>query len=288
MNLARFGLRRPAFAAVPDVRAYVPLPAHEAALAAISRARDNGAGLALLDGTAGTGKTMAAMRFVSGLPAAHPCLVIPSAKFARPADLFQAMLFDLGAEYRGLSETELRLAVADRLLVALAADTPAVVVLDEAQHLGDEVLEEVRLLGNLGGCGVPAAFVLLVGRPGLRERLTAAGLGTVSARVRLELLDRDEAMRLVRGQLGSAEAVLDEEAAGVIADHGRGSPRLLNQLTAEAFALAVEAGAEAVDVEVALEAAARLGLAESARDEPGVLVLPDKPAARRTRKRKSA
>ena len=299
MNLARFGLRRPPFPASPDVRAYVPLATHEAAVTAVRRAHAGGAGLALVDGGSGSGKSLAALRVVSDLAGSHSCLVVPAARFARPGDLFQAILFDLGAEYRGLSETELRLAVTDRLLAGLAAGRPAVVVLDEAQHLSDDALEEVRLLGNLAGPGSPAVFVLLVAQPTLRTRLGGAGLAAVAdrlgARGRLEALDRDDSVRLVRGQLeaagGEADELIDDEAVGLLADHARGSPRLLGQSAALAFALADEAGADAVDAEAVLEAVTRLGLYDPATSSelgPEVLPLPAKPAARRSRKRKSA
>ncbi len=299
MNLARFGLRRPPFPASPDVRSYVPLATHEAAATAVRRAHAGGAGLALVDGGSGSGKSFVALRVVSDLADSHSCLVVPAARFARPGDLFQAILFDLGAEYRGLSETELRLAVTDRLLAGLAAGKPTVVVLDEAQHLSDDAIEEVRLLGNLAGPGAPAVFVLLVAQPVLRARLGGAGLAAVAdrlgARSRLEPLDGEDSVRLVRGQLeaagGEADELIDDEAAGLLAEHARGSPRLLGQAAALAFALADEAEADAVDAEAALEAVTRLGLYDPATSHelgPGVLPLPAKPAVRRTRKRKSA
>ena len=294
MNLARFGLRRPPFPAAPDARAYVPLATHEAALTAINRAHAGGDGLALVDGGPGGGKSLVALRFVSGLADSRSCVVVPAARFACPADLLQAILFDLGTEYRGLSETELRLAVADRLLSGLAAGTPAVIVLDEAQHLSDDALEEVRLLGNLAGPGAPAVFVLLVAQPVFRARLGGSGLAAVADRLgsrsRLDPLDGEDSVRLIRGQLtaagGDADELIDEEAIGLLAAHGRGSPRLLGQAAALAFALADEAGADAVDAEAALEAVTRLGLYDPATAEPEVLPL--KPAARRPRKRKSA
>jgi type II secretory pathway predicted ATPase ExeA len=236
-----------------------------------------------------------ALRFAGGLPGDQPCVVIPSSRFAKPADLLQAILFDHGADYRGLSEGELRLAVTDRLLTSLAAERPTVVVLDEAQHLSDDVLEEVRLLGNLASHRGPAVFFLLVGQPTLRARLGTSGLAAVaqrlSARCRLDSLDQDESVRFLRDQLtaaGGEPELLDEEAAGVLAGHGQGSPRLLNQLAGLAFALADEAEADAVDVEVALEACSRLGLADD-KTQPAVLSLPAKPApSRRPKKRKSA
>ncbi len=297
MNWTRFGLRRSPFAPVPDVQGYVPLTAHEAVVGAITRTFAAGGGLALMDGGPGSGKSLLGLRFAAGLSSEQSCVVVPSSRFTKPADLHQTILFDLGAEYRGLSDTELRLAVTDRLLAGLTANHPTVIVLDEAQHLSDDALEEVRLLGNLTGRTGPAAFILLVAQPILRARLETAGLGAVSQRVaarcRIDPLDRDESVQFIRMQLahagGKSEVLIDDEAVGVLATHGRGSPRLLNQSASLAFALTAENDADAVDVEAALEAVSRLGLVDEGKIEPAVLPMATKrPVVRRSKKRKSA
>lgn len=263
--------------------AYLPLPPHEAARVELGRAFAAGHTLALLDGDPGSGKTAVALRFLADLPAAAARVFVPAAKFARPAELFQALLFDFGAEYRGLTEGELRLAVADQLLTATASGATAAVVLDEAQHLGDEMLEEVRLLGNIAGPAGPAACVLLVAQPGLRERLAAPPLSVVGQRlaVRSQVgpLDADAAARFVHALVPAGG--IDDEATGILVAHCQGRPRLLAQAVGLAASLAEQAG---VDAEAALEAVARLGLAA---DPPAPAVLPH-PATRRPRKRKSA
>ena len=85
----------------------------------------------------------------------------PQCPRERPAELLQAILFDLAKPYQGLGEQELRLAVTGHLLdFAMAGSFPTVLLLDEAQHLSLAVLEELRLLGNLEtrrGAAVPAA-----------------------------------------------------------------------------------------------------------------------------------
>jgi type II secretory pathway predicted ATPase ExeA len=296
MDLAHFGLTRRPFRPTPDTYAYHPGPAHEAALAALRAAHAAHDGLALLDGEPGTGKTLVALKFLEGLDADVPRVMVPAPRFGRPADFFQAVLFDLGAEYRGLNEQELRLAVADQLLGRLASGHTAVMVLDEAQHLTADLLEEVRLLGNLETRSAKAAFVVLVALPHLRERLarpeSAALAQRVAVRCRLEPLDPAESAKFLRHQLdaaGGSEELISDEAVALLAAQCRGLPRLLNQAAHLAFTLAGAAGADAVDAEAAVEALAQLGLAPE--PEPAVLPHPagkPKPARPRVPKRKSA
>jgi type II secretory pathway predicted ATPase ExeA len=310
MDHSHFGLTRRPFRPTPDADLYFPAAGHEAAVAALTAAYDARDGVALLDGGPGTGKTLAALRFLEALPATAPRVFLPAARFARPADLFQAILFDCGAPYQGLSEHELRLAVTDQLLRGLAAGTPTVLVLDEAQHLGPDVLEEIRLLGNLESRAAKAAFFVLVGLPVLRDRLArkdAAPLAQrVSVRPRIDPLPADESVAYLFHQLevcgGDPSEVLSEEAAGLLAGGCKGVPRVLNQAAALAFALAASGGEETVDVEAAVEALGQLGLAVPVAEEPAVVphpalpteeaeepeAVPEKPAKGRPPRRKAA
>jgi type II secretory pathway predicted ATPase ExeA len=296
MDFAHFGLTRRPFRPTPDTDSYFPAAAHEAALVALRTAFTAHAGLALLDGDPGTGKTLVALRFLEGLDAAVPRVFIPAPRFSRPADLYQAILFDLGAEYRGLTEQELRLAVTEKLLGGLIEGRPTVVVLDEAQHLSTELLEEVRLLGNLESRTAKAAFVVLVALPHLRERLAmpelAAFAQRVSARCRVGPLSREESIEYLGQQInfagGRPDALLTGESRELLADRCRGIPRLLNQTASLAFALAATAGAEEVDAEATIEALAQLGLAEPPADGPVLIPHPIRTPKRRTQKRKSA
>lgn len=283
MDLAHFGLKSRPFRPTPDTDSYFPAPSHNAAGKALRAAFASREGLALVDGEPGCGKTLVALTFLEGLDRATPRVMVPAPRFARPADLLQALLFDLGAAYHGLTEQELRLAVTEQLLGALVAGGPAVVVIDEAQHLGPDILEEVRLLGNIETRSAKAAFVVLVGQPGLRERLArpelAAFAQRVAVRCRIEPLTAEESAEYLRHQLrsagGRADDLLSEEAAALFAAKCKGLPRVLNQAAALAFTLAGSAGESAVDVEAALESLTQFGLGD---EEPAVLPHPARKA----------
>jgi type II secretory pathway predicted ATPase ExeA len=241
----------------------------------------------LIEGPPGIGKSLVVRKWLDDLLADVPRVFLPSAHAQRPADLLQAILFDLGKPYQGLSEQELRLAVTGHLLDAAdECGYPTVLVLDEAQHLSQQACEELRLLGNLETKRGAAAFTLLVAQPALRDTLRgpdyelfAQRIGTRAAVVPLTPL---ESMGYVRHQIRAAGGepgdVFDEEGISLVADACGGVPRVLNRAAALALELAAEGGAERADVEAALEALERLGLDAGGTDEPEDSILPLRPA----------
>lgn len=279
MEFTKYGFHRRPFRPTPAVELYCPCDGHEAVLASVQRAYSTGHGVALIDGPTGIGKTTVAHRFLQSLAADTRKVLLHASPGLKPADFFQAVLFDLGLPYQGLSEQELRLAVHGELLSALAAGQSVVILMDEAHHTTPAVLEEIRLFGNLQSPHDATVFVLLVGLPAIRDAIDrTAGSGfeeRLGVRCRLEPLSRDEAVRYIRHQVrecgGRPDWVLSDEALERIAEHGQGVPRRLNRIAGLAFELAAAAGEEAVDAEAVHEAAIQLGLNPSeseSRDHP--------------------
>jgi type II secretory pathway predicted ATPase ExeA len=283
VDWSHFGLARRPFRPAADPATYFPAPGHEAAAAELDAAFARREPFVLLDGEPGTGKTLVARRWLSRLPTAVPRAVLPTVHAARPADLLQAILFDLSQPYQGLSEQELRLAVTAQLLAAAEGGLPTVLLVDEAQHLTAAALEELRLLANLDTPAGAAAVAVLVAQPPLRDALArpahAPLAQRVAARPRIELLTTDQSAAYLRYQIeaagGKPAKVFDAEAVDLLARAGGGVPRVLNQAAAAAGELAAAAGADTVDAEAAVEALERLGI--SVPDEPAE---PARPAAR--------
>ena len=275
MDFAHFGLARRPFRPTPDTDSYCPTALHEAAGSVLARTYADGGGVAVLDGEPGTGKTLVVLRFLESLPAATCRILLQATKLSRPADFFQAILFDLGQPYQGMSEQELRLAVYSELLNALAREQAIVLFIDEAQNLTAEVLEEIRVLGNLESKDSKALLVILVGQSGLRELLnkpeSASFAQRVAARARLSPLAREESVRYVRHQLrecgGRPEWLINDEALSLLATHTGGVPRVLNRASLLAFALASAAGMKEVDAEPVIDALIQLELMPVQPDE---------------------
>ncbi|MBY0512917.1 MAG: AAA family ATPase, partial [Gemmataceae bacterium] len=266
MDWSHYGLARPAFRAAVDTDAYFPAASHEAALAAVAAGFARRDPIVLIDGPAGVGKSTVARKWLEQLLPEVPRVVVPNVHAAKPADLLQAILFDLCKPYQGLGEQELRLAVTGHLLEASdATEFPTVLLIDEAHHLTHAALEELRLLGNVETRHGAALFALLVAHPMLRDALARpayeAFAQRVAVRAAIEPLTMDESAAYLRHQIAAAggdpAAVLDGDAASLLAAACSGIPRVLNQATALAAGLAAESGAEQIDVEAALEALGR-------------------------------
>ena len=281
MDWSHYGMDRPPFRPAVDPAAYFGAPSHEAALSALAAAFARREPAVLIDGPAGVGKSLVARKWLDDLLPDVPRALLPNAYAERPADLLQAILFDLGKPYQGLSEQELRLAVTGHLLDAAAGGFPTVLVIDEAQHLSLAALEELRLLGNLEVRQGAAAFAVLVAQPMLRDALRrpayALFADRVAVRCALDPLSPEESADYLRHQISAAGGdpakVFDDDAVALIAAACGGFPRVLNRAAGLAFELGAGAGAEVVELEAALEALGRLGIAPPDEDGTGDAVL---------------
>jgi type II secretory pathway predicted ATPase ExeA len=274
MYQAHFGLKRRPFATTPDGDYYYPATSHERALASLQAALDLES-IALLTGEPGTGKTLLCHRLLERLGPDVNNVFLANSHLPSRTALLQSILFDLSQPYQGLSEQELRLAVMDQLLKTYEAGRRMVLVVDEAQHLNSDLLEELRLLGNLEAKDGRALQVVLVALPSLLETLNrpeAAGFRQrLAVRLALEPLDRHESAdylaQHIRAAGGRPQQIITDEAMEILAAGAHGIPRLLNQAGHQTLLLAHSANMEAVDAEVALEALSVLGLQSEPGDE---------------------
>jgi type II secretory pathway predicted ATPase ExeA len=267
MYKTHFGLRERPFRPTPDSACYYPATSHEYALARLLQAIADDEGMALLTGDPGTGKTLLCHRLLERLGSDAASAFLTNSHVAGRAGLIQAILYELSLPYEGRGEQELRLALTDHLLQTCAAGRRTVLVMDEAQHLGAELLEELRLLANLEGRRAKAFQVVLVAQPALLETLAGPPMRALAQRlaVRVELQPfgveeaADYLLHQLRAVGGRPDRVITDEALEVLARGSAGLPRLLNQAAHLALGLAFTAGASVVDAEAALEALDNMG-----------------------------
>jgi general secretion pathway protein A len=269
----RFGLNRRPFPAVPDVSLYYPASPHEQALAPLIRAVHEDEGLTLLTAEPGLGKTLLGQVLLERLGDKVVSAFIPNTHFADRTALLQAILYDFGQPYDDGREQILRLRLTDFALKQCSEGKRTVVVIDEAHHLSADLLEELRLLGNLEG-GRKAFQVVCLALPSIHETLRRPELAAWSQRVvvraTLAPLSVEESLDYLLHHLrvsgGRPEKIIDESGLKMLAQGALGIPRLLNQAAHQSLTMA-DAVETAVDAEVAMEALASIGLEVPECDE---------------------
>lgn len=271
---AHFGLRERPFRTVPDAVRYYPATSHEEALAQLLQGVTEEEGMLLLTGDPGLGKTLLChclLRRAGDLRSAF----VTNSHLPNRVALFQAILYELSLPHEGRSEQELRLALTDDLLANCAEHGPTLLVMDEAQHLAPDLLEELRLLANLEGEQGRALQIILVAQRRLLDTLTRTELACfrqrLAVRAALAPLPPAEAADYLLHSLriagGRPEKLISGEALELLARCSGGVPRLLNQAAHRALVLAHAASADEVDAEAALEALTLLGLAPEESEE---------------------
>jgi MSHA biogenesis protein MshM len=285
MDLERFGLKRRPFPATPDSSLYYPATPHEQILAPVLRAIKDDDGLALVIGEPGVGKTLLGQILLERLGDTATSAFLPHSHYANRAALLQSILYDLGLPHDDAGEQTLRLRVTDHALKNCADGKRLVTIVDEAHLLAVEILEELRLLGNLEA-GRKAFQVVCLAQNRILETLKDARLAAWNQRVAVRLFlpalvvedAVDYLVHHVRLAGGQPHDLFDDEALEAIARACHGVPRLLNQAANQSLLLAETANLDRIDAEVALEALTQLGL--EVDETPGVAPIIDLPAQR--------
>lgn len=193
-------------------------------------------GIGLLTGELGIGKTTSLRHFLGGLEE-RSCQVAYQGSTRHATALLEGLV-----ETLGVAPARLRAALL-RQLGQLCVRTwheqrkKTLIVLDDAQLLGDDLLEDLRLLTNFEMDAADPLVVLLVGHPALRNRLRRpvhlAMLDRVRMHYRLEGLSRDETADYIdhhMRQAGGKPEVFTAEAKAAIFEHAHGIPRRINAL----------------------------------------------------------
>jgi general secretion pathway protein A len=282
MYESHFGLRQRPFRPIAESEFYYPATSHERALAHLLTAIDADEGLTLLVGEPGTGKTMLGLCLLERLGDEASTSFLVNSHFRDRTGLLQALLYDLSLPYEGRGEQELRLALTEFLLKNYEAQRRTVVIIDEAQDLTPDLLEELRLLGNLEGKHGKAIQVVLLAQPDILETMRLPELNCfnqrLAVRAHLESLGLHEGadylVHRLRSAGGKPESIVSDEALEILARGTQGVPRLLNQAAHQALALAYTAGATLLDAEAAIEGLSSLGLSEGPGEDEDVEAAP--------------
>jgi len=234
-----FGLTRNPFEISPDPFFYHPTPRHNEALANLHYGVGRRKGFIVITGEVGTGKTLLVRCLLSELRKNNISFAYIFNPVLPVVEFFQYIMADLGLPHAGRTKAEMLLDLNRFLIQRHARGLITALVVDEAQALRHELLEEIRLMTNLETSQQKLLQIVLMGQPELEVVLDSQELRQLKQRValrcQLQPLDAQQThsyilSRLERAGAGSAAAIFSPEALERIYEYSRGIPRVINTL----------------------------------------------------------
>jgi general secretion pathway protein A len=236
MYEAYFGLHEKPFAITPDPRYLFLSETHQEALAHLLYGLRGRVGFIAITGEVGAGKTTILRSFCAQLDETGYRLALIFNPCLTPIGLLQSINAEFGLPDRQRDLVALIRDLNDFLLEENRSGRTPVLIIDEAQGLSPEVLEQIRLLSNLETERDKLIQIVLAGQPELAELLSRPNLRQLNQRIvvrcRLEALDGLATGAYIQHRLhvaGRADGALFTPAAlKEVYRHSRGLPRLIN------------------------------------------------------------
>jgi len=233
-----YGLRANPFNVNPDPR-YLFLTRHtEEALACLTYGIQSRKGFVLLTGEVGTGKTTLINKLLEWLRLQQVATAFVFNSRLNTTQFLDYMMADFGIACDSKAKSQILLRLYNWLLDRYRAGETAVLIVDEAQNLTDEVLEEIRMLTNLETFTEKLLQIVLVGQPELEQKLKQPQLRQLRQRLTLRAkthaLTLEETKAYVQQRLriagSNGQDIFDPESLVAIHRHSSGIPRVINLL----------------------------------------------------------
>lgn len=282
MYLSHYGLAEAPFAITPDPRFVFLSERHRDALAHLMYGIGQGGsgGFVQLTGEVGTGKTTLCRLVLEQLPDNVRIALVLNPK-QTPLELLETICEELhvvAPTKRRSLKTQID-ALNEYLLQAYAQGLRVVLIIDEAQELSRELLEQIRLLTNLETPTQKLLQIVLLGQPELRETLARPALRQlaqrITARYHLTPLQPGETGAYLRHRMtvaGASAFPFDDSAVRRLHLLSGGVPRLLNVLGERALLAGYVHGRQRIDAALIDEAAAEV-LAKKREENSGWRIL---------------
>jgi type II secretory pathway predicted ATPase ExeA len=240
-----YGLKRSPFEISPDPYFLFPTVRHNEALASIYYGVCRRKGFLVMTGEVGTGKTLLVRCLLELLSRQQVAFANVFNSRLSPLDFLRYAVGDLGLKPADQSKSGLLLELNNYLIARYRKGQTTALIVDEAQHLSWEVLEEIRLLSNLETTQQKLLQIVLVGQPELEQKLDAPDLRQLKQRIalrcRLEPLNEEETHGYIVRRLklagadGRSETIFPKESIAAVRQHSRGIPRLINTICENAL-----------------------------------------------------
>ncbi len=270
MYEAFFGLTTKPFSLVPDPRFLFLGKTHKKALHYLRYGLQEGAGFILLTGEVGSGKTTILKDFVRRIEADTVLATIFNTSLTGD-QLLAAINEEFGLTTDGQDKRVLQRDLNDFLIQQYSLNIRSILIIDEAQNLTPQSLEEIRLLSNLESGGTKLLQIVLIGQPELKEILDRNELRQLRQRIAvnchlgpLNLQEVEDYIHYRLEQAGNRNAVRFELGSmEVIYNYSGGIPRLINRICD--FLLLAAFGEETTELSLELV----LEISRESGEDPG-------------------
>ena len=237
MYLQYYGLKEPPFSITPNPRFLFYSPKHREAFNHLLYGIRERKGFVQITGEVGAGKTTICRALMEQLgPEFSTALILNPILDAD--QLIKSIAMEFGIGVKGLDRLEIIAEINAFLLSEADKGRDAVLIIDEAQNLTNELLEQVRLLSNLETDDRKLLQIVLMGQPELRDRLNDPSLRQLRQRItiryHLRPLNRNEVGQYVQHRLSISGAQqgphFTQPALWRVFNYAKGVPRLINAL----------------------------------------------------------
>jgi general secretion pathway protein A len=256
MYEAYYGLNSKPFSILPDPQFMYWGNTHSLAFAMLEYGVVNRAGFTVITGEIGCGKTTLINHLLSKLDNNITVGQIVNTR-KNSGELLNWALMAFDQPISDAPYPILYKQFHDFVLKEASQDHRTLLIVDEAQNLGVETLEELRMLLNINNDATQHLQLILVGQPQLREQLQQPELAQFAQRVssdfHLTALTGDEVLRYIGTRLfvaGRKEPLFTDNACMLIAETSKGIPRVINILCDTSLVYAFSVDAPKVNLEI--------------------------------------
>lgn len=263
MYKAFFHLKRNPFDVSPDPYFMYATPCHHEAFASLYYGIRSHKGFMVMTGEVGTGKTLVLRCLTDQLDKLRTQYAYIFNTLLSPEEFLRYTMADLNLPVNGKGKSEMLFQLYAFLAQRQKLEQTTVLIVDEAHLLSREVLEEIRLLGNLENQRSKLLQIVLVGQPELDSRLDSTELRQLKQRIalrcQLEPLTRAQTQEYVSWRISRAGGnggapIFPVEAISEVYEHSQGYPRLINTICENALIFACGAGTRVITPDLVMDA----------------------------------
>jgi general secretion pathway protein A len=284
-----YGLRELPFELTPNPKYLFLTPSHKEALSNLQYGLSSGKGITVLIGEAGTGKTTLLHTVLESSVCRHvSCVYLNNPTLTR-SEFVETLSLRFGLKPEARESKAVLLAELDSVLrERRSRGEITALVIDEAQSMSRELLEEIRLLANVETATDKLLPLVLAGQPELKDRLNEVGLRQLKQRITLRCqiapFDQDQTAAYIATRIriagGDPARIFTREGVLLIHERSRGIPRLISVMCDNALLTGFGLGRKPIDSEIVLEVLRDLDLGQpEAPDRPVSVNVNDAPVS---------